>query len=313
MGTPVDTRHLIKASSIHRVLEVIGDRWVVMILQQCFLGVHGFEDFQRLLDIPRSTLSARLRMLVDQGMLSRAPSSTPNQRLDYLLTEKGRDLFDTALMALSWQQKWVPRFSKPAVRHLGCGRAITPIMICAECRKPIDAREVTFRDGPGASWITRNKRRRRRTTAVPSSTQALPVSGQLLDLVGDRWTPQVVALGFFGIRRFDEMQKTLKLASNILTDRLKRVVEMDIFRQRQYQSRPPRSEYVLTEKGFSLYPMLMAMTQWGDRWCSGPEGPPLLFRHETCAAPLKGVVICNECEAPLKPDTTEAILSAGTE
>ena len=307
MDKPLDSRDLIRASSVHRVLEIIGDRWVAVILQQCFLGIHGFEEFQRRLEIPRSTLSARLSMLVDQDILSRAPSSTPNQRLDYLLTEKGRDLFDTALMALAWQQQWVPRFNQPVVRHLGCGQPMTPIMVCHECSQPVDAREVSFRDGPGASWITRDKRRRRRTTAASSSKQALAVSEELLDLIGDRWTPQVVALGFFGIRRFDEMQKTLKLASNILTDRLKRVVDMNIFRLRQYQSRPPRNEYLLTDKGLSLYPMLMAMTQWGDRWCAGPEGPPLVFRHETCGKPLKGVVICDQCQSPLKPDMTEAI------
>lgn len=307
MNKAVESRELIKASSVHRVLEIVGDRWIVVILQQCFLGIHGFEEFQRRLGIPRSTLSARLRMLVDQEVLSRAPSSTPNQRLDYRLTEKGRDLFDTALMALAWQQHWVPRFSQPAVRHLDCGHAMTPAMICSHCRKPVDAREVTFVDGPGASWITRNKRRRRRTTATTDSNQVLAVSEQLLDLIGDRWTPQVVALGFFGIRRFDDMQKTLKLASNILTDRLKRLVDMDIFKQEQYQSRPPRKEYRLTEKGFGLYPMLMSMTQWGDRWCSGPEGPPLLFRHEACGKPLEGVVVCDHCQSPITPDSTEAI------
>lgn len=307
MEKATESRELIKASSVHRVLEIVGDRWVVVILQQCFLGIHGFEEFQRRLGIPRSTLSARLRMLVDQNVLSRVPSSTPNQRLDYLLTEKGRDLFYTALMALAWQQQWVPRFSQPAVKHLDCGHAMTPVMICNHCKNPIDAREVTFRDGPGASLITRSKRRRRRTTSTTSSNQALAVSEQLLDLVGDRWTPQVVALGFFGIRRFDDMQKTQKLASNILTDRLKCVVDMGIFRQEQYQSRPPRREYKLTEKGFSLYPMLMAMTQWGDRWCSGPEGPPLLFHHQTCGTSLKGMVVCSKCQSPVSPDSTQAI------
>lgn len=307
MEKAVESGELIKASSVHRVLEIVGDRWVVVILQQCFLGIHGFEEFQRRLGIPRSTLSARLSMLVDQNVLSRVPSSSPNQRLDYLLTGKGRDLFYTALMALAWQQQWVPRFSEPAVRHLDCGHPMTPVMICNHCKKAVDAREVTFHDGPGASLITRSKRRRRRTTSTTSANQALAVSGQLLDLIGDRWTPQVVALGFFGIRRFDDMQKTLKLASNILTDRLKCVVDMGIFRQKQYQSRPPRKEYKLTEKGLSLYPMLMAMTQWGDRWCAGPEGPPLLFRHKACGHPLDPEVVCDQCNSPVTPDSTEAI------
>ncbi len=307
MDMPLNSRDLIKATSVNRVLEIIGDRWVLLILQQCFLGVYGFEEFQKRLDIPRSTLSTRLAMLVEQAILSKTPSTTPNQRLDYRLTKKGRDLFDTALMALVWQQQWVPRFNRPVVKHLTCGQPTTPVLVCAHCQQPIHAREVTYRDGPGASWIARNKRRRRRSTTASSPTRTLAVSKRLLDLLGDRWTPQVVALGFFGIRRFDEMQKTLKLASNILTDRLKLAVDMGVLEQHQYQTRPPRSEYRLTEQGLALYPMLVAMTQWGDRWYTNNEGPPLLLTHTLCGQPLKGVVVCGDCRTPLTPKTTQPI------
>lgn len=308
MDLALDSRDLIRATSVNRVLEIIGDRWVLLILQQCFLGVQGFETFQRRLDIPRSTLSNRLGRLVDHGLLTRSVSSTPNQRLDYRLTQQGRDLFDTALMALAWQQQWVPRFSQPALRWRATGQPITPTLICAHCKKPVHAREVRYRDGPGASWITRDKQRRRRSTVTTRPKQSLAVSQRLLDLLGDRWTPQVVALGFFGIRRFDDMQKTLKLASNILTDRLKRVVEMGIYEQRLYQTRPPRSEYRLTERGLALYPMLVCMTQWGDRWCAGPEGPPLLLTHTLCGQPLRGVVVCERTGERLTPATTEPMV-----
>jgi DNA-binding HxlR family transcriptional regulator len=303
----LDSPNLIKASSVNRVLEVIGDRWVLLILQQCFLGVTGYEDFQHRLGIPRSTLSTRLRMLVEHNILSRAPSSNPKQRVDYRLTKKGVDLFDTALMALAWQQHWLPRFKHPAVKHLSCGHPMTPKLVCHDCRQVVDARDVTYRDGPGASWITRSPQRRRRSATGSSPTRTLAVSKRILDLFGDRWTPQVVALGFFGIRRFDEMQKALKLASNILTDRLKRAVDMGVFEQRRYQTRPARYEYRLTDQGRALYPMLVCMMQWGDRWHSGPEGPPLVLLHKPCGHPLRGVVICDQCGDELTPRSTQPI------
>lgn len=306
----MDSTDLIRASSVNTALEIIGDRWTLAILHQALLGIHGFEIFQRELKIPRSTLSSRLSHLVKFNILSRTSSPDPDQRYDYRLTATGIDLFDTALLALAWQKRWVGIPYQAALIHRNSDHVIDPVMICEHCQDPVKAHDVSFHPGPGASRVERSRKRRRRSSSAAPQSDILPISEELLDLLGDRWTPQVVALGFFGIRRFDDMQETLGLASNILTDRLKRAVKMKLFTQHVYQTRPARKEYRLTEKGLDLYPMLVALTQWVDRWWPTPGGPPLLLKHTPCGNQLRGIVICETCQVPVKPGDSRLTDSA---
>lgn len=293
----------IRANSVNRALEIIGDRWVIMLLQQAFVGVRRFEDFQRLLGIARSTLASRLRHLVAHGLFERRPTDAHSRRHEYRLTEKGRDLFATALMAEAWQQRWAaPPDHRQVLLHRECNHATHPQLVCGSCRKPLLAREVRYADGPGASWVQRAERRRRRSSLEPAPPPRVPVSPDLLELLGDRWTPQVAAVGFFGVRRFEDMRASLQLATNILADRLRRLVELDVFRTERYQARPARYEYRLTEKGLALYPILIALMAWGDRWCAAAEGPPLLLTHRPCGSPVVPELVCNHCGGAVTPD-----------
>ena len=100
-------------------------------------------------------------------------------------------------------------------------------------------------------------------------TQYCPVASTL-EVIGERWTLLIVRDVFLGIRRFEDIQRDLGVARNVLQVRLERLVEEGILVKRPYQERPPRSEYRLTEKGADLWPVLVAMLQWGDR--HGLEG-----------------------------------------
>jgi DNA-binding HxlR family transcriptional regulator len=294
--------NLVRASSISRALEVIGDRWVLMILQQAFLGVKRFEEFQRRLDIARSTLTSRLNHLVQHDVLKRRIYQDNPPRYDYRLTDKGWALFPTSLMARRWQQEWtdVDGLRRVEIIHLDCGHATEPWQACASCRQPVQARDTRYEDGPGAGWVRRvNKRRRRASTdlVLPSNST---MSTEVLELLGDRWTPQVAAMGFFRIRRFEDICATLRLATNILSDRLRRLVALGIYRTELYQNRPPRLEYRLTEKGLAFYPLLVELMYWGDRWCASPEGPPLLLFHKPCGQPLETELLCSLCNSPVR-------------
>jgi DNA-binding HxlR family transcriptional regulator len=126
-----------------------------------------------------------------------------------------------------------------------------------------------------------------------------------MDLLGDWWTPLVLREAFYGIRRFDEFQNTLGIARNTLTDRLTRLVDEGLLEKRAYQVSPTRFDYVLTEKGRDFYPVLVAMTKWGDRWLSGENGPPITLHHETCDHDVHAEVVCSHCGQPLRAaDTT---------
>jgi DNA-binding HxlR family transcriptional regulator len=86
-----------------------------------------------------------------------------------------------------------------------------------------------------------------------------------LELIGERWSLLVIREVFSGRRRFEEMQKTLGVARNVLSTRLGRLVDEGILERRPYSDHPRRFEYFLTEKGLDLWPVLIALMGWGDR------------------------------------------------
>src|SRR5688572_13736246 len=103
-----------------------------------------------------------------------------------------------------------------------------------------------------------------------------------LEVVGEWWTMLVVRDAFLGVRRFEEFQRRLGIARNVLSARLQTLVDHGILERREYQTRPVRYEYRLTEKGLDLYPVLVSLLRWGDRWQAGPDGPPVVLVHEEC-------------------------------
>lgn len=120
--------------------------------------------------------------------------------------------------------------------------------------------------------------------------------GRTLDIVGDRWTFIVLREVFNGIRRFDDLTVRTSIPRTVLTDRLRRLVDGGILRREPYREPGARSrmEYRLTEKGLDLYPILLALKTWGDRYVADPEGPPSEFVHRGCDAPVHLVLRCDE-------------------
>ncbi|MFJ4970050.1 winged helix-turn-helix transcriptional regulator [Streptomyces sp. NPDC088755] len=121
------------------------------------------------------------------------------------------------------------------------------------------------------------------------------------DLLGDWWTPLVLREAFYGTRRFEDFQSELGIARATLTERLRRLVELDIMERRPYQDQPLRHEYLLTEKGEDFFGVLMAIVAWGDRWLADAAGPPVLFEHRPCGRHTHAQVVCDSCGRPLHP------------
>ena len=122
-----------------------------------------------------------------------------------------------------------------------------------------------------------------------------------LSVVGDRWTGLIVRDAFLGIRRFDELQRSLGMSRHRLADRLERLVAEGVLLGEKIHKDAPRFEYRLTEKGRDLYPVILLLKQWGDRWMVGPEGPPALHRHRNCGHITTAVLTCSECKETLSP------------
>ncbi|GAA6156308.1 winged helix-turn-helix transcriptional regulator [Pyruvatibacter sp. HU-CL02332] len=125
-------------------------------------------------------------------------------------------------------------------------------------------------------------------------------------VLGDRWTLVILSDVFLGVRRFDDFQKRLGISRTTLANRLKLLEEHGVLTQRQYQDKPPRSEYRLTEKGVGLYPAIIALLDWGDEHYSDAAGPPILRRHKTCGHDFRGVMHCSECGEAVSPRDVEA-------
>jgi DNA-binding HxlR family transcriptional regulator len=121
-----------------------------------------------------------------------------------------------------------------------------------------------------------------------------------LEVLGDRWTLLILRDAFVGVRRFDEFQRDLGVARNVLTDRLQRLVDEGVLERRRYQERPERFEYRLTEKGIDLWPALISLMKWGDRYYAPPAGPPRVARHRDCGGEVGEHFTCDRCGAQLR-------------
>jgi len=122
-----------------------------------------------------------------------------------------------------------------------------------------------------------------------------------LTILADRWTFLVLREAFFGARHYDEFRGNLGVATNVLSHRLKSLVENGILSRKNDEADKRRFIYRLTEKGLDLYGITLALMKWGDKWLAGKEGPPLVLRHEPCGKRLDPVMSCRACGGEIVP------------
>lgn len=301
--------NLVKANSVNRALNEIGDRWSLLILGYAFQGVHRFSDWRAAIGIASNILSDRLKKLVDNGCLTKVVYDEKPSRSEYRLSPKGIDLYPLALMVWRFERRWgaAKTTGGGTLVHTSCGRSIFPTMECKHCRAEAQVHDIGYHDGPGAGFDPKAPPRmqRRSNVSAEQSNSTHTLFGEAIDLLGNRWTQMVLATVFQKKGRYDEIQQELKIATNILADRLKRLVNDGILQQRLYREAPDRYEYVLTPKGRDLYPMIMAMNHWGDKWLSGNDGAPLIFTHKPCGKEFVPVIACNHCDEDLDPHSVK--------
>jgi DNA-binding HxlR family transcriptional regulator len=117
-----------------------------------------------------------------------------------------------------------------------------------------------------------------------------------IGVIGERWTLLLLREFFLGSRRFEVLQAHTGMSSRALSDRLKRLQHLGIITANAYQQQPQRYEYRLTDKGMELYPVIVSMTRWGDRWMRAKgELPPARLVHKDCGRSFKPVLRCASC------------------
>lgn len=297
---------LVQANSAARALNILGDRWTLMILYLAFQRVRRFDEFQGRIGLARSLLVDRLRRLQTAGILKKVRYQERPARDEYRLTEMGLDLYPVALTIIGWEKRWFYDPANPAhrLKH-SCGKAFTPELRCGHCGELVTARDVYVKEGPGAEYEPSAPPRAQRRSIVPSEglNNGNPMLDRAFQVLGDRWTSHVIASAFMGRRRFNDLQASLGIAPNILADRLARLVDLGILRRELYQERPERWEYRLTDEGRDLYPLIVELNRWGDRWLASAKGPPLITYHRGCDQVLEPVITCDRCGEPATLET----------
>lgn len=286
--------------SVARTVNIVSDAWAFLVIREGFFGARRFEEFRSALDIPRATLTDRLRRLTREEIFRELSYSDTSSRVEYKLTRAGIDLYPTFMALMQFGDRWLPDPDGPPLKlvHEECDCVSKPFVSCSCCHERVTAKRVVYRDGPGAGSMPIEPMRRSRRTA-DNFVRGRPSSvSRALEVIGDRWSFLVIREAFFGARRFDQLQVELNIATNILTDRLARLVDRGIFKKHKYQSLPERFEYRLTPMGMDLYGPLVMMMAWGDRWRAGGR-PPLLLKHLDCGKDFTPVVICSRCSKPI--------------
>ena len=293
------------ADSILQTAEVVGDAWSWLVMREAILhGVTRFAEFQARLGVPRSTLSARLTQLSAAGVLAR--TARP-QGPEYHPTEAGLDFLGPLLVAMRWGDRW---HFRPGTRpqkgtHTPCKRPLVAVLRCTHCRDVMRAHHVTTSPGqrftqPAAAAVKGTKRRKPGLELLERNG---PCSiARTLMVVGDWWSGLIVRECFFGTRRFDDFQRRLDIAPNILSQRLQRLVQLGILAKVADGSWAVRHEYRLTEKGLDLYPVPLAIMTWGRRWL-GPAESDTTLTHTPCGADLQAVLSCGVCVEPMSRST----------
>jgi DNA-binding HxlR family transcriptional regulator len=294
--------NLILNSQVAQAYTVIGDRWAFMIIRDVYLGVRQFEELRRRSGAARGTLASRLKKLVQHGILYRNPYQSSPVRYEYRLTDKGLDLYPIVLSTWAWETKWGQgRYLPPDLIHKHCERSMHPLLRCSSCHVEVIPQDVVFTPSGNAARVKKVPARFQRRSKSGAGNAGEAEEFTILTAIGDRWTSLVIAAAFFGQQRFDDIVASIGIATNILADRLRLLVDAGIVVRLQYQDRPARYEYHLTDKGRDLYAYTIAMHEWANRWLIEKGKEPLLLHHTPCDRTFESELVCSECEGALTP------------
>jgi DNA-binding HxlR family transcriptional regulator len=256
-----------------RAAAMIGDGWVQAILREALAGTTRYSDFLARLGISRTVLADRLRRMVQDGILDSPEPARAGGHRHYLLSEKGRDAIGIVLVADAWERMFGE--SDEDARGFVDATSGLPVDLAVLMRphgRPIEARRLNYVvdrrcDDPAPAATARRK-------ASPDAASARTSFGAS-EVLGDSWSWMILIAAYFRARRFDEFAQALGIASNILTDRLNRLVAADLLIRERYMRAPDRYEYRLAVAGRALHGLFCALYGWGEKWLYPDDAPPM--------------------------------------
>ena len=214
-------------STIGRALAELADSWTLLILQRAFLGVRRFAGWRDALGISDSVLAGRLREMTAACLLEARPYREGGRtRSEYRLTPRGLDLWSLLVAIWWWERNWVPR--EVPLPELWHGEHPCPVtFVCGGCGAEVTARDtVTEQLVPSFAGSLPRLHPRRSRGALPADP--LSTFPGASEVIGDRWGTVVIASALLGARTFAEFSRELSVSPDVLSDRLRRFVAVDV-------------------------------------------------------------------------------------
>jgi DNA-binding HxlR family transcriptional regulator len=300
-------------TAVRQAANVLCDRWTLLLLLAAHGGTTRFADFRERCGCASRLLTARLTLLEEQEVLVRMAYSRRPLRHGYHLTPMGLALFDTFAALLAWEQRWHPSSGGSsggsaggpglALDHGACGtRGVRPKTVCASCGEAVTARDVSLhihhkemRERPDRAAAYR---RARAGAAADASALASPLP-HALAIFGDQWSIEVLMCAFVQVDSFSGFLANTGMSTNILADRLSRLVEAGVLRREPGTDGAARGRYRLTEPGVDLFNVLVCIEAWADHWLRDRTRSPMRLVHTGCGHALRLAVRCGECHQAL--------------
>jgi DNA-binding HxlR family transcriptional regulator len=312
MANPAKPTRLTRGgpNALARGLGLLGDEWTLLILRAAMLGATRYGEFRQRLPISYAVLGSRLEILVHEGLLQRHIYQENPLRAEYILTERGLAVWPVLLTIWDWEKQWVPEHvggSLPAMKHTVCGRVFVPMLSCANCGKRVGLPDVTTEWGPSGSWARSVPDAATRRRSDGRSRSAAGFFPETMAVFGNRWSSAVVGAAFLGLRRYTDLLTALGTPPGVLAARLQILCEHDVLEAVQIQSNSTWAEYRLTKKGRALFPVVVSVLQWAERWYRSPEGEALTWVHLDCGKTFSAVLVCDICGERLHRRTIELV------
>jgi DNA-binding HxlR family transcriptional regulator len=273
--------------AVRQAADAICDRWSLLLIAAVFDGESRFSGFLERVGIANRLAVSRLNLLCDLGVLMRVPYSVRPPRDEFLLTNMGKALLPVLRHMASWDRDWHHGTVSGNLLKGPLGENISVALACGRCGQTTSAREISLKLNKAQLQATPKKTGHHRRSIVTSHNAKGATFGltQSLDVFGDKWSIEIILLGFFRVHRFSDFSDKLGIAANTLTDRLEGLIRLAIFELSDARG------YHLTNKGIALYGVLVTIQSWADAWLPKRYKSPVQLIHTTCGHVFKPVTL----------------------
>lgn len=282
-------------------VDQIADVWTFLILREAFFGVRSFGAFADALQISRARLTERLKHALEIGLLRQQPNREGGKRQEYRLTDKGLAIYPIALALIDWSETWREPKNRPTLIHRACGHPLKIQTVCRSCKQPVEFDDISWPQLiplDTAYTSGSNVRGWRKMTSFDDVSSRPDPAMEALKAFGDRWSMLIMYGGMKGPFHFRKAQETLGLATNILSDRLKHLIETGLIKR---AGKNRNASYLATPSGLDLFKPILAIRTWATDWSKpGPGGwSPVV--HKPCGHDLQTDIVCGVCNEIVDP------------